>query len=154
MLNKTDRAAFERMGIALYGIWPSREVKVALKMKNKAVDLVTLTEALKSKGTLEAVGGAVYLTELTAAVPTAANIQHYAKIVKEKGILRSLINIATQIVTEGYGGQQEAGTLLDKAEKQIFEIAGSRLKGISVSIKDIIKDSIETIEGCLWKYRR
>ncbi|MCQ9207792.1 MAG: replicative DNA helicase [Omnitrophica bacterium] len=127
------------------------EAIIDLYNENKAVDLVTLTEALKKNGTLDAIGGAAYLTELTAAIPTAANIQHYAKIVKEKGILRNLINIATQIVTQGYDGQQDASTLLDKAEKQIFEIAGSQLKGISVSIKDIIKDSIETIEGF---YRR
>lgn len=118
---------------------------------NKAVDLITLTEELKRNASLDEVGGAVYLTELTAAVPTAANVQHYAKIVKEKAILRSLINTATQLITQGYDGEQDASVLLDKAEKQIFEIAGPQLKGISVSIKEIIKDSIETIEGF---YRR
>lgn len=118
---------------------------------NKAVDLVTLTEKLKKNGSLDEVGGAAYLTELTTAVPTAANVAHYARIVKEKAILRNLINTATQIVAQSYDGQQDANVLLDKAEKQIFDIAGSQLQGISVSIKEIIKDSIETIEGF---YRR
>jgi len=120
---------------------------VDLYSANKAVDLVTLTEELKKRGELDGVGGAAYLTELTAAVPTAANVQHYARIVKEKSILRNLINTATQIVTQSYGGQEEASFLLDKAEKQIFDIAGSQLRTMCVSIKEIIKDSIETIEG-------
>jgi len=124
---------------------------VDLYSSNKAVDLVTLTEELKKKGALEEVGGAAYLTELTAAVPTAANVAHYAKIVKEKAILRNLINTATQIVAQSYDGQQDANVLLDKAERLIFDISGSQLQGISVSIKDIIKDSIEAIEGF---YRR
>ena len=120
---------------------------VDLYSANKAVDLVTLTEELKKRGELDGVGGAAYLTELTAAVPTAANVQHYARIVKEKSILRNLISTATQIVTQSYGGQEEASFLLDKAEKQIFDIAGSQLRTMCVSIKEIIKDSIETIEG-------
>ncbi|MBN2096975.1 MAG: replicative DNA helicase [Candidatus Omnitrophica bacterium] len=124
---------------------------VDLYSLNKAVDLVTLSEELKRKDLLEEVGGAAYLTELTAAVPTAANVLHYAKIVKEKGILRNLINTATHIVAQGYEGQQDANLLLDHAEKLIFDIAGSQIQGVSVPIKDIIKDSIETIEGF---YRR
>ena len=124
---------------------------VDLYSSNKAVDLVTLTEELKRRGALEEVGGAAYLTELTAAVPTAANVAHYARIVKEKAILRNLINTATQIVAQSYDGQQDANVLLDKAERLIFDISGSQLQGICVSIKDIIKDSIEAIEGF---YRR
>ncbi len=119
---------------------------VDLYSLNKAVDLVTLTEELKRTTSLDEVGGAAYLTELTAAVPTAANVQHYTKIVKEKAILRNLINTATRIVTQSYAGLQDASVILDKAEKAIFDIASSQMQGISVSIKDIIKDSIETIE--------
>jgi replicative DNA helicase len=124
---------------------------VDLYSVNKAVDLVTLTEELKKRGQLDDIGGAAYITELTIAVPTAANIAHYAKIVKEKAILRSLINTATHIVAQSYAGADETGQLLDEAEKQIFDIAGSQLQGVSVAIKDVIKDSIETIESF---YRR
>ncbi len=124
---------------------------VDLYSLNKAVDLVTLTEELKKRNSLDEVGGAAYLTELTATVPTAANVQYYAKIVKEKAILRNLINTATQIVSQSYDGQQDANILLDKAEKQIFEISGSQLQSVSVSLKEIVKDSIEAIEGF---YRR
>jgi len=120
---------------------------VDLYSANKPADLVTLTEELKKRGELDSVGGAAYLTELTTAVPTAANVAHYAQIVKQKSILRSLITTATEIVSQSYDGQQDANFLLDKAEKQIFDIAGLQLRSESVSIKEIIKDSIETIEG-------
>lgn len=113
---------------------------------NRAVDLVTLSEALKVNGTLEDIGGAAYLTELTAAVPTAANVLHYARIVKEKAILRHLITSATQIVTSGYEAKEDANVLLDRAEKIIFDIAGAQLQGTVVALKEIIKDSIESIE--------
>ncbi len=127
------------------------QAMVDLYSVNKAVDLVTLSEHLKTKGTLDDIGGSAYLAELTNAVPTAANVEHYAKIVKEKAILRSLISTATQIVTHSYDAQQDARVLLDQAERAIFDISGSQLQGMSVPIKDIIKNSIETIEGF---YRR
>ncbi|MFH1245327.1 MAG: replicative DNA helicase [Candidatus Omnitrophota bacterium] len=119
---------------------------LSLYNSNRAVDLVTLTEALKVNGILDEVGGAAYLTELTAAVPTAANVLHYARIVKEKAILRHLINSATQIVTCGYEAKEDANVLLDKAEKIIFDIASAQLQGTAVALKEIIKDSIENIE--------
>lgn len=119
---------------------------LSLYNSNRAVDLVTLTEALKVNGILDEVGGAAYLTELTAAVPTAANVLHYARIVKEKAILRHLINSATQIVTCGYEAKEDANILLDKAEKIIFDIASAQLQGSAVALKEIIKDSIESIE--------
>ena len=113
---------------------------------NKAVDLITLTEQLRRENNLESTGGAAYLTELANVVPTAANVMHYAKIVKEKFLLRQLITTATGIVTEGYDADQEVGVLLDKAEKQIFEIANAKIKSGFVAVKELIKNSIETIE--------
>ncbi len=127
------------------------EAIIDLYNANKAVDLVTLTEELKRRGELDDIGGPAYVTELTAAVPTAANVQHYAKIVKEKSILRSLITASTSIIARSYDGAQDATKLLDLAEKQIFDIAGMGLQGGAVSIKEIVKDTIETIEGY---YRR
>lgn len=119
---------------------------INLYSENKAVDLVTLVEKLKKRGDLEEVGGPAYLTTLTTVVPTAANIGYYAKIVKEKAILRNLIDTATQIVAESYDSQEDADTLLDRAEKLIFDIASSKIKSRAYSLKEIIKDSIETIE--------
>ena len=114
--------------------------------RSAAVDLVTFTEELRKRGDLEGVGGAAYLTSLINAVPTAANIEHYAKIVKEKAILRSLINTATQIITESYEDRQEVDLFLDKVESRIYDISESKLRQDFVSIRDLIGDSIELAE--------
>lgn len=119
---------------------------VQLYDQRKGVDLITLVEKLKNDNALEDVGGASYLTALTNVVPTAANAAHYARIVKEKNILRLLINNATQIVTKAYETEERVDELLDSAEKMIFEIADRRIEGSFLSMKDIIKDSIETID--------
>ncbi len=120
---------------------------VGLYDSRKAVDLITLVEKLKSDGVLEEVGGASYLTGLTNVVPTAANILHYAKIVKEKNILRQLIHNATQIVTEAYGTDEDVNSVLDRAEKMIFKISDDRIgKAGFTPIKEVIKDSIEAID--------
>jgi replicative DNA helicase len=119
---------------------------VQLYDQRKAVDLVTLVEKLKGDNALEEVGGASYLAGLTNTVPTAANAVHYARIVKEKSVLRALINNATRIAAEAYEADENVGQILDRAEKMIFEISDSRVDGGFVIIKDLIKDSIETID--------
>src|SRR5262252_8150405 len=73
-----------------------------LTERSEPVDLVTLSEVLRARGELQDVGGASYLAELAERVPTAANAAHYARIVREKAILRSLISTATEIATQGY----------------------------------------------------
>jgi replicative DNA helicase len=116
--------------------------------QRKAVDLITLVEKLKADNALEEVGGASYLAGLTNVVPTAANIIHYAKIVKEKNVLRQLINNATQIVADAYQTEEEVDSVLDRAEKMIFKIADARVgKAGFTPIKDVIKDSIEAIDN-------
>ncbi|MBF0253941.1 MAG: replicative DNA helicase [Candidatus Omnitrophica bacterium] len=113
---------------------------------SRAVDLVTLTEKLGSDGLLESVGGASYLAELAHSVPTSANIDYYINIVHDKFILRSLIQAATQIVGDGYTSSQEAGELLDRAERLMFEIAGKRFGGEAQALKEIVKNCIEMID--------
>jgi replicative DNA helicase len=120
---------------------------IELFNKNSAVDLVTLIEELKKKGQLEDVGGVSYLTSLTTSIPTAANVVHYARIVKEKNILRSLINNATSIVRNCYESASDVDKLLDEAERLIFEISSKKVEQKSVLLKDIIKSSIETIDS-------
>lgn len=115
--------------------------------ENKAVDLVTVVEELKKTGALDEVGGPAYLANIASSVPTSANIAHYAKIVKEKHILRSLINASTQIASECYSTSQDADNLVDKAEQIIFEIASKKVEARSVPLRDIIKGSIETIDS-------
>ena len=114
---------------------------------NKAADLVTLVDELKKRGQIDEVGGPAYLASLANVVPTAANIKHYAKIVKEKSILRNLINTATQIVTESYESRHDTDHLIDKAERMIFEITNRKVETRIVPLKEIIKDTIESIDN-------
>jgi len=122
------------------------EAILSLYEAHKVVDLITLTDELKRKNVLDEVGGASYLTSLVDGVPTAANVQHYALIVKEKHILRNLITSATQIAKEGYESKDDVDELLDRAERLIFEISDHRAEAGYVPLKDIIKDSIEAID--------
>ena len=113
---------------------------------HKAVDLVTLSEALKVDGRLEEVGGTAYLATLATAVPTAANVPYHARIVKEKATRRSLINAATQIVSEGYDAQDDVEGFLDRAEHLVFEITSRKSETTYLPLRELIKDSIETID--------
>jgi len=122
------------------------QIILTLFEQSKPVDLVTMTDALTSSGELDVIGGASYLTELTQAVPTAANVDYYIRIVKEKYVLRTLIHIATQIVKDGYDPSQDVDELLDRAERAIFEIAASKFNQGMAPIREIIKACIEQID--------
>jgi len=120
---------------------------VDIYQENKPVDLVTTTDKLKTKKAYDDAGGASYLASLTQAVPTAANITHYAKIVREKYIMRSLITTSTQIIAQAYESDADTEELLDRSEKLIFDITSRKSEASAVPIKDVIKDSIEIIDG-------
>jgi replicative DNA helicase len=113
---------------------------------NKAVDLITLTDELKGKGALDGVGGASFVTALVNSVPTAANINHYVSIVKEKSTLRTLITNSTRIIAMSYETEGNIEDVVDNAERLIFEIRDKRSGGTYLHLKEIIKDSIETID--------
>jgi replicative DNA helicase len=113
---------------------------------NKAVDLITLTDKLKKEEILDEVGGVSYLTSLANSVPTAANINHYATIVKEKNILRALINNSTRIISACYESEGNIDELVDDAEKLIFEVSERKTHTTYLHLKEIVKDSIETID--------
>ncbi|MFQ5849689.1 MAG: replicative DNA helicase [Candidatus Binatia bacterium] len=117
-----------------------------LSDRNEPVDIITLSDSLKAKGSLEAVGGSAYLASLNAMVPTAANITYYARIVREKAIRRYLINAATKIATRGFEDQENVDEFLDEAEKVIFDISGKRIQTSFVMVGDMIKDSIKMVE--------
>ncbi len=122
------------------------QAMIGLFNLNKAVDLITLSEHLYKDGTMDVVGGPGYLATLTTTVPTAANLQYYAKIVKEKYILRHLINNATQIVKDCYDSTEDIEGLLDRAEKTVFEISSKKFSGGVVPIKEIVRNQIEVID--------
>ncbi len=120
---------------------------LSLYKANVPVDLVTITDELKKHNLLEEIGGASYLATLTSIVPTAANAEHYCRIVKQKSILRELIRATTHIASESYEESVEPDYLLDRAETLIFDIASKKVKRDAVAMRDIIKSSIEMIDA-------
>lgn len=127
---------------------------IDLSEKNEAIDLVTITEYLKKKNDLDIAGGATYISQLSNAVPTAANIRYHARIVHEKAILRNLIHTATEIVTRGYEDTRDVEELLDYAENSIFNISEKKIKPSFTAVKEIIKNSFEAIERLSEKKER
>ncbi len=119
---------------------------IELTDRSEPVDIITMGDQLKTRGELEAVGGSAYLASLADFVPTAANITYYARIVREKSILRSLISTATEIATRGYEEQGNVEEFLDAAEKVIFDISEKKIKASFVSVGDMIKDTLKTVE--------
>jgi len=119
---------------------------VALSERNDAIDLVTLSEELRRSGELEEIGGPAYITSLADGVPRTANVEHYARIVKEKATLRSLIHSANRILADAYQAEEDADIILDGAEKAIFEIAEDRIREGFVPLRDLVQSSFATIE--------
>src|SRR5438876_135314 len=111
-----------------------------------AVDAVTVGEQLKNQQLLLEIGGSSYLTDLANVLPTAANVDHYARIIKDKAILRQLIQVSTRIVGAAYSQAEDVADLLDEAEHQIFSIAQSKAEKGFVSVSDLVHDVIETVE--------
>ena len=117
-----------------------------LSERGQAIDLVTLKEELGRSGELDQVGGPAYITALVDGVPRATNVEHYARIIKEKAALRNLIFAATKITANAYEAEQDAEAILDQAEQAIFAIAEDRVREGFVSIHDLAHASLATIE--------
>ena len=123
---------------------------VDLYNRGEAIDFLTLQDELRRRGELEAAGGTEYLSKLTDVVPSAANVQHYAGIVRETAALRALIQATTDILTTAYQETERADQLLDQAESRIFEIAERRVTSDLIPLKDVVKRTMEhllDIEG-------
>ncbi len=117
--------------------------------ENKPADVVTVAELLQSMGELDAVGGLPYLVSLTSNTPSAANIRRYAEIVRERAVLRKLVETATSIADSAYAPSgRSAGQLLDEAEAKIFEIAesGHRSNQGFQEIQPLLKSAVERID--------
>jgi replicative DNA helicase len=119
---------------------------VVLSERGEAIDLVTLKDELARSAELDEVGGPAYIAGLTDGVPRAANVEHYAKIVKEKATLRNLIHSAKKILTSAYEAEEAPDELLDQAEKSIFEIAEDRIREGFVPLSTLVNNSFSTIE--------
>lgn len=122
------------------------EAVMDLFERAEPIDIITVSDQLRLRGSIENVGGLEYLTQLVNGVPTTANVRHYAKIVEEKALLRKLIRTSSDIVNLGYEANEEVEYVLDKAEKNIFDILQKRnLKGMS-PIKDVLVDTFNRLE--------
>jgi replicative DNA helicase len=119
---------------------------IALYERNEAVDQLTLGEELKKRGHLEEVGGVVYLATLASEVATAANIDHHAKIVLEKGLTRSLIEATSEIAERAYEERSDAQELLDWSEQRIFSLSEKQLSQGFEGIDDVLHETFEQIE--------
>ncbi len=122
------------------------EAVIALYQKSEPVDLVTIREALKSAGNLEAVGGEIYLAELLDEVASSANVSYYARIVLESAIKRKLIGALTSVIGDAYDTTEEAVDLLDRAEQTIFSLSERRLRKGALPLETILESTFEFIE--------
>src|SRR2546422_2447530 len=112
----------------------------------QAIDLITFTQVLRDRHLLDSVGGAAFVTSLFTFVPTAANLEYYLEIVRDKYILRSIIAASTESVRSAYEEQDEVNNLLDEVEQRIFAVGDDRFKGQMLSMKDQVMEAIEAIE--------
>jgi len=114
--------------------------------KQEAIDVITLQQKLKDKQLLEQVGGITYLASLPDAVPSAANLSYYLDIVQEKFLLRKMIQTCTDVVGRVYDYEGEVDALMDEVERDVLRISESRVQTHTVTIKDLVKKAINTIE--------
>ena len=119
---------------------------VDLNERGQAIDLVTLRDELSRSGDLDPVGGPAYISSLADGVPRSTNVEHYARIVKERATLRNLIAAANRIVAEAYTAREDASVVLDRAEQEIFSIAEGRIHSGFVPLSELAEASFSTIE--------
>jgi replicative DNA helicase len=122
------------------------EAILDLSEKARPVDIITVSEQLQLRGTLDGVGGLEYLNNIAMAVPTTANARHYAKIVEEKSLLRKLIRASSEISNMSFEASEEAAYVLDRAEKSIFDILQKRSTQGFTHIKDVLLETFNRLE--------
>jgi replicative DNA helicase len=122
------------------------EAILGLFSKNTSIDILTVGNSLEEKKLVERIGGLSYLTDLVNAVPSAANVVHYASIVRKKGTLRRLISTSGEITNLAFNEEQDIETLLDKAEQSLFSVSQKHLKQNFVSINTVLSATFERID--------
>jgi len=122
------------------------QAMVSLYDNNEPIDVITLTNELKKRNELEEVGGAYYITELAATVPSAANIEYHLKIVRDKALLRKLIVVCSTIIKSAYEESEDVEHILDIAETEVLSVSQSSRQKSFEWIKPIITDTIHELE--------
>jgi replicative DNA helicase len=130
------------------------ERMIALAESRQAIDLVTLTEELHRRGELEGAGGAAYLAQLVDGVPRVTNVEHYARIVKEKSMLRNLAHTAQAIQQRALEADEEADNILDAAESSILQLAEDRVRAGLIGIKELVHENLLRFERIFTEGRR
>ena len=125
---------------------PIFEAIQSLFEKREPIDLVTVTEELKRKGFYDKIGGSAYLTTLVNIVPTAAHIEHYAKIIRDHAVRRNLIVQATRLIERAYDEAEEVEVLLESAEAGIFSISQDHVSRDFLPIKDALTQSFDRLD--------
>ena len=110
------------------------------------IDVITLTNQLKLRGTLEKVGDIQYISTLIDNVPTITNIENYVKIVEEKSVLRQLIKVANDIQKMGYSQEEEVDTIIEQTEKKVFDLVQNRNTREFASMKEVLINVFDIIE--------
>jgi replicative DNA helicase len=122
------------------------EAVLALFDRGQSIDLITLSDELRSRGTLELCGGPAYISRLTSAVPTSANVEYYARIVQAASIRRTLARVSQEIIAQAHDEGSEISVILEEAERRIFEISDRNQTGTYAPAKEIVKLTFDAIE--------
>ena len=110
------------------------------------IDIITLTEKLKKQKALKRTGGVTYLSELASSVPTAANIEHYGRIIKDDYTKRMLIAAAAKVSEQAFDESSEADQVLDRAEQEVFALSQAYLKQVFIPVKDALAESFDRLD--------
>ena len=119
---------------------------VSLYEKGQKADLITLTDELRLLGTLDRSGGPGYIAGLTSVTPSSANVEYYARIVQEAAVRRNLLRLSADIVARAHDDSTESAVVLDEAQARIFEICNNRQAVSYKSVKELLPETIKTIE--------
>ncbi len=122
------------------------EAVLALFDRGQSIDLITLSDELRARGTLELCGGGAYVSRLTSAVPTSANVEYYARIVQAGSIRRTLARVSQEIISRAHDESSEISVILEDAERRIFEISDRNQTGTYSPAKEIVKQTFDAIE--------
>ena len=122
-------------------------VLVQLYDDNKPIDLIVVRDELERRGLLEEVGGVEYIVRLAESVPSAVHAEHYARIVRDKSMLRDLIGCSGRILEDAYGHAEDAKDILDRAEQQLFAVTEQRVSEQVLPIRQFLEETFRIIEA-------
>ncbi|MGA8145895.1 MAG: replicative DNA helicase [Candidatus Acidiferrales bacterium] len=155
--NHSLNAAVEKLRSEDFFLPQHRQIferMIQLAEKQQAIDVVTLMEDLARRGELDSAGGVPYLSQLADGLPRVTNVEHYARIVKEKSVLRNLAFSAAAIQEQALAGGDDADVILDRAESTIFQIAEDRVRAGLIGVKELVRDNFERLERIFSEGRR